>query len=396
MDLFIQKYKPKSLKDIEGQPTAELQNYVQTYAKQKKKALLVYGPIGTGKTASVHAMAADLSLELIEINASDVRNKDAILSTIGNAIKQQSLFQKGKIILIDEVDGIAGNADRGGLQTILTVIENSTFPVILTANDVWDQKFSSLRKSCHLVEFQTLNYLSILASLKKICHQEHISFDELALQQLCRESDGDMRAAINDLQVLASDKNISQEEVTKHFQRRTKQSISQALLKVFKTKQLDVALPAFEDVNEDLDKIFLWMDENIPLEYQKTEDLARALDYLSLADVYFGRIRRWQHYRFYVYIYNFLSAGVALSKDEKYPGLITYKPTSRILKLWMANQKNLKKKAIAGKVAEKTHSSIKRSLEDVSYLRYLFQHKKNDAIIQFLDLNSEEVLWLSK
>ena len=59
-----------------------------------------------------------------------------------------------------------------------------------------------------------------------------------------------------------------------------------------------------------------WVEENIPREYKKNPDIARAFDALSIADTFFGRIRRWQYYRFYVYIYNLLSAGIAIAKEE--------------------------------------------------------------------------------
>ena len=87
--------------------TKELFNYVTTYAKQKKKALLLHGPTGTGKTAAVHALARKLDLELVEINASDYRTADEINAKVGMALKQMSLFSKSKLILVDELDGIA-------------------------------------------------------------------------------------------------------------------------------------------------------------------------------------------------------------------------------------------------------------------------------------------------
>ena len=396
---WIRKYLPKKLKDIEGHAQAlqELKKFVTGF--KKGKALLLYGGSGGGKTSSVYALAHDLGFEIVEINASDKRNAGQINSLVGSATKQASLFFKSKIILVDELDGISGNADRGGVQAILKLIDTSAFPIVMVANDPFDRKFSGLRKKSVLLEYKTRPYEEIYKFLKKVCKQEKIKFDKEALTTLARRSGGDMRAAINDLQSLAYDKRLTKKEVESYGERDQTDKITQALLKVFKTTDIDVALKSFDNVNEDLDKIFLWMDQNLPKEYTKPADLARGFDALSRADVFKGRIMRWQYYRFYVYCYNLLSAGVALAKDEKYKTLIQYKPTSRLLKLWFAKQRNAKKKAIAEKIGDKTHTSTKRALQDtLPYLRPAFKKNKKEAekISHYLDLDKEQVEWMRK
>ena len=114
------KYQPQSLKSFSLHATQiqQMQNFIETFKKQKKKAMLIHGPTGCGKTVAVHALAHDSNLELIEMNASDFRNKEGVLSIIGTASKQRSLFSSGKIILVDEVDGLSGNQDRGGISAI--------------------------------------------------------------------------------------------------------------------------------------------------------------------------------------------------------------------------------------------------------------------------------------
>ncbi len=396
---WTKKYLPKKLSDIEGHVSVidELKKFVTNF--KKGKALLLYGTSGGGKTSSVYVLAHELGVEIVEINASDTRNAGQINSLVGSATKQASLFFKSKIILVDELDGISGNADRGGVQAILKLIGSSVFPIIMVANDPFDRKFSGLRKKSVLLEYKTRPYEVIYKYLKKVCKQEKIRFDKDALVTLARRSGGDMRAAINDLQSLAYDKRLTKKEVEAYGERDQTEKITQALLKVFKTTDIDVALSSFDNVNEDLDKIFLWMDQNLPKEYTKPEDLARGFDELSRADVFKGRIMRWQYYRFYVYCYNLLSAGVALAKDEKYKTLIDYKPTSRLLKLWFAKQRNAKKKAIAEKIGDKTHTSTKRALQDtLPYLRPVFKKNKQEAekISHYLDLDKEQVEWMRK
>ena len=97
-----------------------------------------------------------------------------------------------------------------------------------------------------------------------------------------------------------------------------------------------------------------------------------------------------------MYINALITAGIASAKKEKYKHLVEYKPTGRILKLWWAKQKSAKKKEIAGKIAEKTHSSKKEILKStMPYLPIMFRNKEmKNNIIKELDLNEEEVEWL--
>ena len=134
MQPFTIKYQPKKIGEIIGQDTAikNLKNFVVNFKRQKKNAALLYVPSGVGKTISVHALANELNLEILEVNASDVRNAEQINSLVGSAVGQMSLFSKGKIILVDEIDGLSGMKDRGGLLAITKLIEKSSFPMILT------------------------------------------------------------------------------------------------------------------------------------------------------------------------------------------------------------------------------------------------------------------------
>ncbi len=396
--LFIEKYSPKVLEDIKGQGKA-IKSMLDFIKLKSKKSAILYGPSGSGKTSSVYALANELGLELVEVNASDFRNAEGMQAIIGSASKQMSLFSKGKIILVDEIDGLSGTADRGGIPELIRIIDKSPFPVICTAVDVFESKFSALRKKSLMVEFAKINIEVIYDILSNICDKEKISFVEPDLKQLARESGGDVRAAITDLQTVSVDRKTLKESILALSQRNRQESIPQALVKIFKSTDLKVSLSAFENVDEDLDQMKLWIDENLPHEYKNTEDLARAYHYVSMADIFNRRIRRWQHWRFLVYINNFLSGGIAVSKDKKYEEFVQYRPTTRILKLWMANQKYMKRKAIAEKIHERLHSSLKETVKStVPYLQIIFKNNKEQGSVlaQELGLIDEEVEWLTR
>jgi replication factor C large subunit len=401
MKPFIHKYNPKKYEELIGQDESlnKLKLFIKKFKLQKKKAALIYGPSGIGKTSSVYCIANEFNLEIIEVNASEFRNKDNIKKIVGSAINQQSLFSKGKIILVDEVDGLSGNKDRGGMQEIAKIIKTTTFPIILTATNPWENKLSSLRSKCNLVQFNELDYEDIFKVLKTICTKEKIEFKENALKSLARMCGGDLRAATNDLEQLSvKTKKLTKSELESLSQREKQDTIINALTRIFKTTDPNLAISAFDNVNEDFDQRFLWLDKNLPKEYTNKEDLCRAYDKLSKANVFSRRIRRWQHWRFLVYINALITAGISVSKDKKYNHYTKYEQSGRLLKIYWANIKNMKKKAIALKIAKKTHTSGKEILKNIDYYKVIFKKNKDMSkdISKYLELEAEEITYLKK
>jgi len=99
---FVEKYRPINLESIKGQdkPISDFRNLIGTY--KKGKAIMIYGGHGVGKTSSVHALANDLNYEILEINASDTRNKEQIQKIkIGQA--RSLLFRLPLKIALDAV-----------------------------------------------------------------------------------------------------------------------------------------------------------------------------------------------------------------------------------------------------------------------------------------------------
>jgi replication factor C large subunit len=398
---WIKKYEPNNLNEIIGQDNAvnQIRYFANNYSSSKKKAALLYGNSGTGKTSSIHALAKELNHEIIEMNASDFRNKEGINSIMGNAMKQRSLFFTSKIILIDDIEGLSGQKDRGGLSEVISLIEKSIYPIFITVLNPWDQKFNSLRNKCEMIEFNEIDYKYVFLVLKKICDNENIKYNEDDLKIFSRRVGVDLRAAINDLQTLTNNNIIDSETINEITQRNKTETIKNALFKIFKTTDSKISLEAIENIDEDHEKLMLWIDENLPKEYIKPNDLSLAYDKISRADVFNGRIKRRQHWRFLIYINALLSAGISTSKDEKYKTIIKYVPTQRILKLWKANMKYQKRKSIAQKIAPLIHYSQKDTMSKVLPYLSLMMSRDNEfskKTSEVFELNKEETDWLKK
>lgn len=380
MITLVEKYRPKKLNEIKGQdkPISDFKKLVKNY--KKGKAIIIYGGHGTGKTSSVHALANDLDLEILEISSSDLRNKEGMEKSVLNAIKQKSLFGKDKIILIDDVDGF-GTSDRGGLGIIPEIINESIFPIVLTARDPWERKISKIRMKSNLIGFRSLRYVTIFNFLNGICLKENLKLNEDILMDIAKKNEGDLRGAINDLQAYSEDLGIRERSI----------DIFSVMKKIFKNRDENVE-DVLNEMNISFDDYLLWIDENIGREY-KGEELKKAYERLSRADVFRGRIIRWQYYRYLVYQMFLMSTGVSFAKKEEKGGFTNYQRPNRILKMFIAKQRYGKKRTIAELIANKIHCSTKRVLDNFSDYKIFL---RNDEIIGELGLNEEEIDWLKR
>lgn len=369
-------------------------NSINSFFKdfRKGKGLFLYGPVGTGKTSSIYAFAKENNYELLELNASDSRNQKDISDFLSRATGQMSLFATKKIILIDEIDGLSGMKDRGASKVIVEFIKKSTFPIVVVGVNAFDSKVNAITKVCKNVEYNILTNKDVENILNDVLVEENLKIDEKIIKSISRKCNGDARAALNDLfcTVISGEKDVEELE-----SRIVKNSMVDALTRVLKSKDANIFLGAYDNVEEDLDKIFLWLDENIPEEYLEIEDLAKGYENLALADRFYNRIKRWQYYRFYVYCFQILSAGVALAKKAKYKLPPKYKESKRILKYWQANMTFAKRKSIIEKISEKTNTSVKKTIKEI-YPFLITALINNKKLADEFDLNDEEVDWLKK
>lgn len=424
---WTEKYRPKLLKDVLGNAKAvsELKRWADSWVNNKpvKKAVILAGPAGTGKTSSATALANQYGWSLIELNASDARNMAKIKSVATTGALNQTFTVDGqyllsksggrKLIVLDEADSLyegsasAGGpekkdmSDRGGKRAIVDTVENAQQPIILIVNDLYGLLKGSgaaLRNSTITIKFFKLKEATIQQALRSIAEIEKVRLGPEVIETIARRSEGDLRAAINDFQSLAIGRDVvSMELVTSVGGRDMKLSIFDAVRDVFRGTSTSRIRNSFLNVDETPENILLWIDENLPFEYRRPEDLVNGFNMLSRADVFLGRVRRRQHYKFQGYSKDLMTAGVASVKQHTYSGWTKYNFPSWLKKMSVSKESRALYKGLSIKIGMYNHVSSKTVRSElILYFKQLFKADNEFAVnmITGLEFDRDEIALL--
>ena len=93
-------------------------------------------------------------MNLVDLNASDVRTKEKLQRKMGEAMSTVSLFGERSLIFLDEVDGLAGRADIGAVEFIKESVKESQNPIVMAANDPDSDEIKKLSSSCVPIRFR--------------------------------------------------------------------------------------------------------------------------------------------------------------------------------------------------------------------------------------------------
>ncbi|MCX8202685.1 MAG: replication factor C large subunit [Candidatus Micrarchaeota archaeon] len=357
--MIVDKYRPKNLSDLVGQEAVieRLKIWARNWDDGiPQKPILLYGRPGCGKTSIAHALANDMNWEIFEINASDTRNKGAIESILANTATQSTLTGSLKLIVVDEVDGLAGQEDRGGVGAIVKVIQESRQPTILIANQVYIQKLKSLLPETEMIEMKGVEKRILRKYLKQIAEKEGIQISDPQIDEIADRSNGDVRSALIDL------------TATVTYRDREK-DVYRAVAQVFKAQDYQAARSAFWDVDIDPDMQILWIEENIPNEYQNKEEMKQAYEYLSRADVFNGRITNRQSWNLLRYATELSTAGVASARKSSSSKFVKYKFPTYLQKMSYTIASRAILISACRKIGERMHLSSKEVLSQLRLIR---------------------------
>ena len=397
-------HRPKSLSEFvdNGEALAQLEKWLASWkvGKPTKRAAFLFGPPGVGKSESVALLARKLGFDLVEMDASDQRTKEDVQRVAGMASTELSLYGGMKIILLDELEGMSGTEDRGGLSVIASLTQTTRSPLVLIATDMWDRRFTSFRKSSLFIEFKHIPTRSIIPRLKEICRREGVDAEEEALRVIAERAEGDLRSAITDLQALAQGKeHLTYQDVNWLDSRDRQERIFEVLKNIFNANTCQQARRAASVSDVDYEMLFEWIYENIPHQIPDIEEMTSALDALSRADIFLSRIRRDQEWSLLPYAIEDMTAGVAMARTHGRSGWVPFKFPERIMVMSRTKAGRDMRDEIGRKVGRETHVSVATAITSyIPYLRTIFRANREwaERLTESLKLEPKETDFLSK
>ena len=308
--MWVEKYRISEFDNFFGNEKSRLLviNWLRNWIKGAKP-LLIVGPPGTGKTSFVKSLAKLLDLDLIELNASDLRNKINLEIIINPILLNKSIFGKQMLLFLDEVDGISGRDDYGGMPFLSNILKNADVPIIMASNSK-SYKMKDLIKNSKLVEFRPLSSFASYMLLQNVMRRERKNLKSSEQFKIISQCRGDARTLLNTLQAklegeVNSDGNTgtesSIEECINKFFALT--DISQAK-KLLITSSIRYTTPKYGYTSEERSKDFLnaLYTSIVSSERKlKSDDLANLLEKLSEIDLFVDRIyekRNWSLLRY--------------------------------------------------------------------------------------------------
>ena len=294
--MWSEKHRPKNLLEMIGNEEAKVL-CVQWLGKWMKgsKPILLVGPPGVGKTTLATLCARQFGYDLIGLNASDVRNKERINDILGPVLGNTSLLGRA-MIFIDEVDGIYGRSDYGGVEALVDLLREPTVPIVLAANSDKLDKMKNIKKATKTIQLRPIPPRLLRLYLEAVLRKEDAFLGIGTILKVVIESRGDIRSMLNTAQALSTGFEPLGEKSFMTV------DVEETVNAFFKAKSIDEARSILYSLRIDPgEKIGAFYSSVITSDLTK-EEMQRMLQVISEADMIYGKIRSTQEWRLLRYV----------------------------------------------------------------------------------------------
>ncbi len=321
--MWSEVYRPMKVQQMIGNEGARLAvvKWLSGWVDGSRPLLLI-GPPGIGKTTLVHTLSQQFNYDLIELNASDNRNKIGLQNRIMPIFHNAGLFGRKMMLFLDEVDGISGREDTGGIDSLITIMKEPTIPVIMAANTK-NTKIKDLAKICKVIELNSIPPRLLMIFLDHILKEENKKLSPDEKVSVVNNSKGDVRSMLNNAQSKCAGYTSTHSETFEI-------DIAEAINGYFSMSELEEAKnflsqadaayldPRFgmsaEERRKDMINALFSSIVSSPIDLN---GLADALDILSKIDVIVGRIGQNRYWRLMKYLDVMIAYGLFSSTRQK-------------------------------------------------------------------------------
>lgn len=189
------KYRPKSFKEVVGQPEAV--RILQTKLKGDfPHAVLFTGPSGCGKTTLARILREKLNCsdsDFSEINAADTRGIEDIRN-IATRMRLSPMSKDGcRVWIIDECHQLTSDAQ----SALLKMLEDTPSHVYFMLATTDPQKLKqTIKTRCTEIKVRPLSPTELQELTKRVCENEGLSLADEVVDKVCNFAEGSARKAL--------------------------------------------------------------------------------------------------------------------------------------------------------------------------------------------------------
>ena len=195
---FAEQFRPNSIEEMVGQPHLFSKNsiFYKTINKNNIPNMIFYGPPGVGKTTVANIIAKNTEMLLCKLNGTTA-SLDDVKKVIDDS---KSVFaSKGVLLYLDEIQYF----NKKQQQSLLEYVEKGLITLIAsTTENPYFYIYPALLSRCTVFEFKLISKDEIKKGLERIVNLKKIKIEDEALDRLALASNGDVRKAINNLEVI--------------------------------------------------------------------------------------------------------------------------------------------------------------------------------------------------